>query len=172
MKTIGKLIVTGLLIALGGFIFKMTLIPGGNLLLVLSLSFLSILAFIQCIYAIVRIKGKEKLIGISVLMSLTLSITFIGILFRYLWWAGWDFILPISALLFIVVSIMFFVSRKKFMIDEHKKFVRINLLLPWAFIFIFGGTHYALTKEAFYNTFSSQRDQMTYQHFLDNVANR
>lgn len=166
MKTIGKLIIIGLLTALLGFIFKMTLIPGGGIILVLSLSFLSILAFIQFFLSFLKIQNNNTLKVMSALMSFTLLISFIGILFRYQWWPNSWHILNFSGFLFVMLTIFFIKNYKSFLIDEHKNYVLKNLLIPWIFIFIFGGLHYLLNYETFYNTFNSHKERLTYQEFL------
>ncbi len=170
MKTIGKLIVIGLLIALLGFIFKITLIPGGGITLFSSLSFLSVLTFIQLFLSFDSIKNNNGLKIISALMSFTLSISFVAILLIYQWWPNSLYILNFCGIMFIISTVIFIIGRKKYFTDEYKKYVIKNLLIPWIFIFVFGGLYYLLSSETFYNTFNYRRVKMTYQEYEDNFV--
>jgi len=167
MKTIGKLILIFLSVALLGFIFKMTLIPGGGILLTLSLSLLSVLFFLQFILTFIKIKNNVTLTVLSSLMSLTLSISLITILFRYQWWTGWDFFYFLCTPLFVILTILFFVFLNKIMTLEHKKYILKNIIIPWIFILIFGILPLIFSKKTFYETFNYRRQNMTYEKFVD-----
>jgi hypothetical protein len=164
MKTIGRLMAIGLVVASVGIVMKALLINGGAFLLLLSLTFLSILAFVQCKQAISKLSGSIRIL--SALMSVTLSIAFIGILFRYMFWSGWSPMLTISIYLFVVISMILVATYREILTEINKKFVQLNLLLPWFWIFVFGSIPYSLTEETFYNNFSGLRTIMTYQEYL------
>jgi len=104
-------------------------------------------------------------------MSLTLSLCFIGILFRYQWWPGWYFDYLLGVPLFIVLTLIFFSVRNKFKESDYQKYVVKNILSPWVFVFVIGIIPLVVSYKAFYNTFNYRRQTMTYEEFVDKVVN-
>ena len=170
MKTIGKLLIIALGVSLLGFIFKMTSIPGGGILLTLGLSFASVLTFIQLRFSLNQIKNNQALKITSASMSLTLSISFIGILFRYQWWPGWNLYYFLAIPLFVILTIVFFSIWNKFKESEYRKYITRNILLPWIFAFVFGIIPLVVSYKTFYNTFNYKSQSMTYEEFVDKIV--
>lgn len=168
MKTIGNLMIIGLVISLIGILLKMVHVSGGGMIITMSLSSLSILAFIQLAISIGEMNNNKALKILTTSMSFTLAISFIAILFRYQFWPGWHQYFIVGTVLFILLSILYIIILyKKLISAEFKKMLLKNLLIPWAFIFIFGGLHYLLSSESFYDSFNSKSSKMTYHQFLD-----
>ena len=159
--------IIGLVISLIGILLKMVHISGGGMILTMSLSSLSIVAFIRLALSIGEINNNKVLKILTASMSFTLAISFIAILFRYQFWPGWHLCFIVGTVLYIPLSILFIIFYKKLISAEFKKMLIINLLIPWAFIFIFGVLHYLLSSESFYDSFNSRSSKMTYQQFLD-----
>lgn len=167
MKTLGKLILITLIIALIGFIFKMTLIPCGGLLLVISLSIASILLLIQSIVICIKFKNNKTQKWLSALMSIALSICLMYILFRYQWWGGWRLLFLLGMPSFVFITSLFLALKDKIITVEYKKSFLRNIVLPWVFVFVFGLVSVVMSGKSFYNTFNYSRQDMTYEKFIE-----
>lgn len=167
MKILGNLFVTFLSIAALGLVFKMTLVPGGGLLLVLSLTFASLCSLIQFVIGFVVIKNNSVLKIFNSFMSFTLFLCFIGVLFRYQWWPGWTIYYLVGSPLFILLTIAFIFGYKEINTPDNKVYFVKNIILPWCFTFFVGILPIIMTNNFFYNTFSYRRQEMTYPQFLE-----
>jgi len=161
----------GLIIALTGILFKLLIWEGAGLILTLSLLTLSMVAFVQFFISLIQIQNNKMLKVMAALISYAFSISFIGILFRFQWWEGANLMMLVSTLSLLILAIIFFKYRNKLITEEHKLIIRKNLFIPGGFIVFFTILHFALPDKLFYNIFSTQRENKTYEQFQSENIN-
>jgi hypothetical protein len=164
MKALGIVILSSLGIGLLGILFKMLLIPVSNHLMLIGFMSLAGALFFQFPLSIALIEDKTLKIP-GALMSLGLSITAIGVLYRYLYWMGWWPNIIVGGTMVMVVSLIFLILYRRFDIQRYGRYIRRNILIPWVAITFFALLGILLPKKTFYNTFSSRRATMTYEEF-------
>jgi hypothetical protein len=164
MKALRILILTFLGIGLSGILIKMLLIYGRNTFVLAGFGLLALALFIQFFLSLVLIKNDSlKIMG--AFMSMALSVTAIGVLFRYLYWQGWSMMYMVGGTTLILLSVVFFILYSQFDVQRYRRYITINILVPWAVIIFFGLLGILLPKKTFYNTFSERRGTMTYEEF-------
>ena len=170
MKVKPVFIVVAIGVASIAFFMKMNLIHGGGPLLIISLSTLASMFFLRAQREPEFMLESKMQFFIFKLLNYSLALMCIAILFRYQWYPGWTvhFTLGIPALL--ICTILALYLKGNLWIDENKKIIRQTILIPWIFIVITTVLHFYLGKEKFYNTFSYQRETMSYQQYVDSVA--
>lgn len=107
---IEKTILVLFLIAL---LFKFLHWPGGSIILILSLCALSILYFPLAFYTFSIKEIKKEKILISIGYGWLLSVCFIGVLFKLMYWPSASFIISIGSFFSIILSVLALYLYKK-----------------------------------------------------------
>ena len=163
--------IIGLVLALTGILFKILILEGAGLILTLSLMTLSMVAFVQFFIALIQIQNNKMLKVLAALISYAFSISFTGILFRFQFWSGASLMMLVSTISLLILSIIFIINWNKLVTEENKMLIRRNLFIPGSFIVFFTLLHYAMPNKLFFNTFSTQRENKTYEQFQSEMNN-
>ncbi len=133
----------GLLII--GVFFKVSHFPGGSVILVVSVFFMTIVFIVQWFYSFRFLKTNMLLMFASLLCNFVVIVFYLGWLFRTMHWQGAaiftlnNYFAPlfglVSASLIIGVQMNDFTS----WLESQRKYLVNNILIPWFVVFLIGG---------------------------------
>jgi len=131
------LFLTGMLV-LVGLLLKFTHLPGEQVVFVVAMSFLTFLFLLQTGISFVFLFAHAKLAFLGAFSSLSVALSCMTLVFVYEnWWGTYLMVLLTGPLLVIsfLILIGYFLSGEH-RHTTHRKFLYINILLPYLFIFL------------------------------------
>lgn len=135
---------TFVVLAIIGVIFKLLDWPGSGIFMIISLTFLSMLYFPGAFYFFADKSMKRQNTPLSIVAGLVLSITTIGMLFRFMYWPGGAPILFIGlvGIPFVLGGILFLKSKAPEELATYYRnmVTRTSVLLILASVFYFTPT--------------------------------
>lgn len=153
----------GFLIMFGLFVialfFKRMHWPGAGPLLVISIGSIALMYLIQMMYSFSFIKKNKLLFIIGISCSFIITHFFLGWLFKLQHWPGAGFFyyntehyFPIA---FVICSVILLagvqITNFTNWVEEQRKFLVSNILIPWFIVFILGGWFF-LFRDSFEHT--------------------
>ncbi|GEO05302.1 hypothetical protein AAE02nite_29660 [Adhaeribacter aerolatus] len=126
------------MLVLVGLLLKFTHLPGEQVVFVVAMSFLAFLFLLQTGLSFVFVFAHVKLAFLGAFSSLSVALSCMTLVFVYEdWWGTYLMVLLTGPLLFISLLILggYFLSGEH-RHTTHRKFIYINILLPYLFIFL------------------------------------
>lgn len=147
-----------LLLGLLAIVGKALHIPGMAVILIISLGISSILFFLEVLLSIFYFKNYGRIIAISTIACMGLSVVLVGVLFRFMFWPG-SMPMVIISLPFLLTALILAganLSALKTLETDKRTIFNRGILFPAIFFLILGIVSLVLPPDIFWNIFSSQ----------------
>lgn len=139
-------------------IFKLMHWPGANILMILSLLGLAMCYFPFGFYFFSDKNMKTQNIGISIVFGWILSVCIIGILFKLMFWPGYDPMLLIGTLVslpLLGVAVLLFVKSSELLKNYYK-----NLLIRTSILVVISLLFYLLPNSVLINHYFANEPEL------------
>ena len=153
-----KVLLGGIVLGMVGMVMKMMGLPAGGFVFVFAMSVLMLLLFFQIGISFMYVMSNLPLALLGAFCSLGLVLGFLAIIFRFQVWMGWRVMLFVSlpVYLFSGIFMLVFFLKRKHLHAAHRKFLYLNLIIPFAFAMLLFLISFSLRPAQFYKTFKAR----------------
>lgn len=144
-----------------GMIFKFLRFPGGGAMVVYAFTLPIVLFLVGTVALPFRYKKDLFLVLVGGISGLVLIVGYAAALCKMMYWPSGDLLFSLFAPVYVVVTIILLVGIQLADFVQWdpapRRFLTNNILLPWAFLFLVGGSILLVPKQ-YFNLIGGERD--------------